>query len=671
MKKIFLFSIFAASLFVASCESEFEPTVLGGGNIEGDIDVQEPSEGFITLSLNASSSEQIPEVKSLFASEGTTVKWGTGDIISLIDDQGEVHVSEPSATSAEEITFTFKNWPASRKPLYAIHSGAYDEYLPDDTFSDGTINTLVEINQVPSKQNNFPRAALLTVGNVVENNGNYSVQLRNICGLVKVTVTNDKKYSAIKIQGSDADVLSGKIAVTPAQTAEEAPTFTVTEGSSSVVLDYSKGLPAANYYLCVLPGTIHAPIVTLVEKETGKETKLGRSDVLIQSGVVVNFGALDTVTQTSAVDLSAEESANCYMINQAGEYRFKAVKGNSATALEGVESVEVLWSESSNINDVVASVQYNNGYIHFSTPESYNYGNALIAAKDNQGTILWSWHIWATNSSSYPSDVTYPNGLVMMDRNLGSRGAGKYLSLLYQWGRKDPIPGSAGSGSCVSLVYSSNDLWKTYGSDDTDVAVMGGFTFLFAKTRCNIDVAVKNPTTIYGVAGDGDAAIWANGQTNADLWGGSKTVNDPCPPGYKVPSAFEAGAVAADDVKLSTSRFVDLSSATWSYGNTRTAVAEWEDANTTTSFVSSAVVDLYGSTGGAANTYSVRNPKCSDTEGRSYIWTASRTTDNSRRASVLYIRNKITDGKNATSIEMEASPKNNAYAVRCEKIQNK
>ena len=34
--------------------------------------------------------------------------------------------------------------------------------------------------------------------NVVENNGNYSVQLRNICGLVKVTVTNDGKYSAIK-----------------------------------------------------------------------------------------------------------------------------------------------------------------------------------------------------------------------------------------------------------------------------------------------------------------------------------------------------------------------------------------------------------------------------------------------------------------------------------------
>ena len=30
MKKIFLFSIFAASLFVASCESEFDPTVLGG-----------------------------------------------------------------------------------------------------------------------------------------------------------------------------------------------------------------------------------------------------------------------------------------------------------------------------------------------------------------------------------------------------------------------------------------------------------------------------------------------------------------------------------------------------------------------------------------------------------------------------------------------------------------
>ena len=658
MRKILLFSVFAVSFFAASCESEFDPTVLGNG----DADVQQPAEEYITLSITAGPSEV--ELKSLFDQGGPAVKWSTGDIISVIDDKGNLHVSKPSETSAKTLTFVFENWPASCKPVYAIHTGAYNDNVPADTYADGLISTSMESTQEISKAGRFSRTPVIAAGEVVESDGNYSVSLGHAYGLVKLTIVSDGVYSAVKLEGNgNNDALAGDVTLNPA-TKE----LKVVNGVKSIQIVNNNGFAAGDYYFCVLPGVITTPKVTFVAKEGGAETSVQNSgNVTISAGVIADFGTLENVTADECEDLSASESANCYIINAAGMYRFKAVQGNSDTALEGVASVEVLWSESTDIKDIVASVEYKNGYVLFSTPETYQYGNALIAARDAEGTILWSWHIWATNSSSYPSDVTYPNGLVMMDRNLGSRGAGKYLSLLYQWGRKDPIPGSAGSGSCVSLVYSSNDLWKTYGPDDTDVAVMSGFTFLFAETRCNIDVAVKNPTTIYGVAGDGDAAFWANGQTSADLWGGSKTVNDPCPPGYKVPSAFDAGAVAADGVELSTSRFADLSSATWSYGNTRTAVAEWASAKT--SFVSSAVVDLYGSTGGEVNKYSVRNPKCNDTEGRSYIWTASRTTDNSRRASVLYIRNKITDGKNATSIKMEASPKNNAYAVRCEKIQ--
>ena len=664
MKKIFLFSIFAASLFVASCESEFDPTVLGGGNIEGDIDVQEPSEGFITLSLNASSSEQIPEVKSLFASEGTTVKWGTGDIISLIDDQGEVHVSEPSATSAKEITFTFNNWPASRKPLYAIHSGAYTGNLPDDTFSDGTINTLVETNQVPSRQNSFPRAALLTVGNVVENNGNYSVQLRNICGLVKVTVTNDGKYSAIKIQGSDADVLSGTIAVTPAQTAEEVPTFTVTEGSSSVVLEYSEGLPAANYYLCVLPGTIHTPIVTLVEKETGKETKLGRSDVLIQSGVVVNFGALDTVTQTSAVDLSAEGTANCYVIDDAkGDYMFKAVKGNSDQSVGDVASAEVLWEDNYTSTAItpgaiITKVSVKDDHICFSIPEDRIPGNALIAAKDSEGKILWSWHIWVCNKGKKPADIKLTDDLILMDRNIGSRQANNAeTSMLYQWGRKDPFPGQYGAGH--PTLHTGTITVKASEGNTNEVA------------RASISESIQNPTTLYGVYAESKATIWLEtagvieaevSATDTYLWGKShtdKTIYDPCPAGYKVPHAWAdpVNGIPSSSSKrnLANSRFAALAGLEATYESSVRTYTVTDGSKL--SFYATGWY-LFGSTELPSLTY---NTKTRDF----HLWTASYMA--SQYAIVI-------DGnQSGISITTDASvwTKNNAYAVRCEKIQNK
>lgn len=662
MRKILLFSVFAVSFFAASCESEFDPTVLENG--ETDVQQpQQPEEEYITLSINAGPSEV--ELKSLFDAGGPAVKWGTGDIISVVDDMGTLHISKPSEASAKSLEFVFETWPASRKPVYAFHTGAYSENLPSDTYADGVLNTSMESTQQISKAGRFSRTPVIATGEVVESEDVYSVSLGHVYGLVKLTIVADGAYSAVKLEGcGENDALAGDVTLNPA-TRE----LKVVNGVKSVQIVNESGFAAGDYYFCVLPGVITTPKVTFVAKEGGAETTVQNSgNVTISAGVIADFGTLENVTAGESKDLSATESANCYIINAAGSYRFKALQGNSTTALEGVASVEVLWSESTDLNGVVASVEYKNGYVHFTTPETYQPGNALIAAKDAEGTILWSWHIWATNRNSYPSDVIYPNGLVMMDRNIGARDVeGKYHSLLYQWGRKDPIPGSAGSGSCVSLVFSSTDLWKAYGEEDTDVAVMNGFTFLFAKKRCDLDVAVKNPTTIYGVAGDGEAAIWANGQTSTDLWGATKTVNDPCPPGYKVPDAFETGPVASDDVMLSSSRFADLSSATWAYGSTRTATATWESAQTY--FVCTAVVDLYGSTGGDSSKYLFRNPKCSNTEGRSYIWTASRTTDNTRRASALYIRNKVTDGVNASQIKMQTFPKNNACAVRCEKIQ--
>jgi hypothetical protein len=55
---------------------------------------------------------------------------------------------------------------------------------------------------------------------------------------------------------------------------------------------------------------------------------------------------------------------------------------------------------------VIAAVGVEDGYITFSTPETLKPGNALIAAKDADDVILWSWHIWIPAAEVTAADYT-------------------------------------------------------------------------------------------------------------------------------------------------------------------------------------------------------------------------------------------------------------------------
>lgn len=119
-------------------------------------------------------------------------------------------------------------------------------------------------------------------------------------------------------------------------------------------------------------------------------------------------------------------TANSYIISEAGSYTFKTFKGNSTESVGAVVSAEVLW-ESFGTDEIpdegylISSVSYFNGRIGFTVPDPFHEGNALIAAKDSDDNILWSWHIWMTD---YPVEQVYSNGAgTMMDRHLGAVSA--------------------------------------------------------------------------------------------------------------------------------------------------------------------------------------------------------------------------------------------------------
>ena len=235
--------------------------------------------------------------------------------------------------------------------------------------------------------------------------------------------------------------------------------------------------------------------------------------------------------QESAVDLSKKATANCYVVTAAGDYKFKAVKGNSAESVGTVASAELLWETDNTatapeVNAIIAKVGVEDGYITFSTPETLKSGNALIAAKDASDVILWSWHIWIPATDVVTQDAEAFCGYKMMDRNLGAlvvtnkEGDVDPLSIgcYFEWGRKDPFPGSTNFDKNPTPAAVAGTSWS-----NTDGLVTMEFT-------------IQNPTVFASEHNKDDSKWFSEDPTN--FWNtaeGKKTIYDPCPAGYRVP----------------------------------------------------------------------------------------------------------------------------------------
>jgi len=237
--------------------------------------------------------------------------------------------------------------------------------------------------------------------------------------------------------------------------------------------------------------------------------------------------------------LTFPSSANCYIVSQGGTYCLPAVKGNGTESVGNVTSAEVLWESfgtdvTPNVGDLVKQGTYNDGYVSFCTSDTYREGNAVIAAKDASGTILWSWHIWFTDQPK--GQVYYNDAGMMMDRNLGATSATPgdvgALGLLYQWGRKDPFLGS--SSISQKMLAKSTITWP-----------LSVESSLYVGT---IAYAISHPTTyIYGTKNNYDWYYDDLYKTDNTRWLSSenpKTIYDPCPAGWRVPDGGENGVWA-------------------------------------------------------------------------------------------------------------------------------
>ena len=260
----------------------------------------------------------------------------------------------------------------------------------------------------------------------------------------------------------------------------------------------------------------------------------------------------------AATDLSlgGKAAANCYVLTAPGVYKIPALKGNSEDAAGNVFDVELLWETYNNdeevvANSVIADVDFDNDNIYFKTPDALKAGNALIAAKDFEGKIIWSWHIWIPkNTIATNTYGLFPQEL--MDRNLGALEAAvagspapvESFGLTYQWGRKDPFVGPANNSE------KSN-------------ATVAGTAPTAAEGQMTIGETIANPTVI----GHSNDADWLTAPDNTLWQNNEKTIYDPCPAGYKVPARDKEQPLFSGDLSAVTGWASDPTNKLFVLGN--------------------------------------------------------------------------------------------------------
>lgn len=389
-------------------------------------------------------------------------------------------------------------------------------------------------------------------------------------------------WTAENISASETDPSNGttsNVDITNIQTA-----FT-SKGEGSV-----KG--AQSYTLGLERGTLHTDYPGDVELQTAKD-----------KGSADNPYDLSTSGGTRS-----QETANCYAINSPGTYKLPLVYGNAIK--DDKENTDAYNNSAftdylgNNITDPY--IYKNHGYqpydaclvwsdgfymfenVHldeqkqwliFSVNREYmQQANAILAVRDAQGKIMWSWHIWVTErdlvgeahtlqdwtnpSTTYgllPCNLGWVDGkmvyynsrkltyeftqaesgyrqTMLVDQAGATFDYKDVGSTYYQWGRKDPI---------IALRN-----WNTYRFEDCRLHETSDpkYKYNISQEQVPISTTIQNPNIYYTATNSNGTwntnwctsvipTLWDNSKNTTDVnkTTSVKTIYDPSPRGYKVP----------------------------------------------------------------------------------------------------------------------------------------
>ena len=258
------------------------------------------------------------------------------------------------------------------------------------------------------------------------------------------------------------------------------------------------------------------------------------------------------------------------------------------------DGAKIVWTDQSGIvTHLSVSGSGTDAFVNFEVPAAaIKNGNAVIAVTKG-GTVVWSWHLWfdhddvletipCTNFQGHvykftkmPLGFTYykwispisdkpriafvkveqeiPNGgmkkfaYIVITQNSG--GVKEIASTLYQWGRKDALPGI------------------------DDLAPGSSYSFNSTTGGHSLGYAIQHPENMLRRADiPGNYYDWCNAAYN-NLWSADntktsynddpvvKTVYDPCPAGFKMPASNAFTGFTTNGQSGGPN-----SSGTWDYG---------------------------------------------------------------------------------------------------------
>lgn len=350
-----------------------------------------------------------------------------------------------------------------------------------------------------------------------------------------------------------------------------------TSNSNSVTLEWSgngilvSGAALTGYLSCAPDIKADDQIAIEIVTDKRKASFTAHAAYDFEPGMIYSFKLTltelaekyDVVFEETSDEPEEEETANCYMITSAGAHDFNAcVIGNGAKGIIpgagfhtenpriNPRSAKLLWEDT---RGFVTDVALKDGRVSYVT--TGNLGNAVIAvySGDNAtGDILWSWHIWGVGSElpeDYEISTKGGQKFMIMDRSIGAspstdaqrlntarvpeEESAVIGAMLYQWGRKDPIPNCG--------VYYVDGV-------ETDIASSYPLFEPATPEECTIRASISNPDKMIknGASGDWLGAdlelLWGDAKFSGKLdngaWTNKKTIYDPSPMGYRVPSYY-------------------------------------------------------------------------------------------------------------------------------------
>ena len=483
-------------------------------------------------------------------------------------------------------------WPTADKEISFFAYYPYNNASFTVSSSAATLGSPVYHYTVPSTISNQVDVMTAQVtDHTAGSQGALTLNFSHHCAAIKISITNNSGSSitvnSVSIEGVEYDgtlhdgtwTLSGNL-----NTSSVNP-FSLSYGSA-IANNATADITGSNNIIIMLPQTLTSSAkLKVVTADDTYETAISGTWVAGKTytySVVKSANSIDLSMVDNAGNARASmTTANCYLVHKAGKYKLPLVYGNAIKNGEdnrvayypgenepitngtdqfvnhngnvitgpwitkngsGVDagmgltasSAELLWQDAAGL---ISAVGVDGDYLTF-TVGTFTGGNAIIAVKDGSGTILWSWHIWATDDDLSNTTIvaTGSHNYTVAPINLGwvpTGGSGKQgYCPYYQWGRKDPFIPCNGTtnGNTNKTVYNISG------------ATVTGITN--SQTSVAIADNIKNPTTHYynssnrGPCNTTYYNMWdakntaANNVTSAT----KKTIYDPCPPGFCVPT---------------------------------------------------------------------------------------------------------------------------------------